>query len=108
MEDTHVHALDYLNVFRRRKWWLITPVAASIVVGAILVQVLPKEYHSDATLAVADDGAVLLTAEGPAFAVWLLPGVAAPEAFPADATDEVSRGVVDADDETPAQQVRGE
>jgi polysaccharide chain length determinant protein (PEP-CTERM system associated) len=53
MEDTHVHALDYLSVFRRRKYWLLAPIAASIVVGAILVKVLPKEYRSTATLAVA-------------------------------------------------------
>jgi succinoglycan biosynthesis transport protein ExoP len=53
MEDTHVHALDYLKVFQRRKWWLIVPVLASMVVGAVLVKVLPKEYRSTATLAVA-------------------------------------------------------
>ena len=81
---------------------------ASIDAGALPGAAAAEVLYGDATLAVADDGAVLLTAEGPAFAVWLLPGVAAPEAFPADATDEVSRGVVDADDETPAQQVRGE
>ena len=34
MEDTHVHALDYLSVLRRRKWWLIVPIVASIGVGA--------------------------------------------------------------------------
>ena len=33
MEDTHVHALDYVSVIRRRKWWLIVPIVASIVVG---------------------------------------------------------------------------
>ncbi|HUR33026.1 MAG TPA: hypothetical protein VM032_04475 [Vicinamibacterales bacterium] len=55
MEDTPraVHALDYLNVFRRRKWWLIAPIVTSIVVGLVLVQVLPKEYRATATLAVA-------------------------------------------------------
>ena len=34
MEDTHVHALDYVSVLRRRKWWLVVPIVASIVVGA--------------------------------------------------------------------------
>lgn len=34
----------------------------------------------DATLAVADDGAVALAADGPVFAAWALPGVAAPDA----------------------------
>ena len=54
MEDTpRVHALDYLNVFRRRKWWLVVPILMSIAVGLVLVRVLPKEYRSTATLAVA-------------------------------------------------------
>jgi polysaccharide chain length determinant protein (PEP-CTERM system associated) len=53
MEETHVHALDYLKVFQRRKWWLVAPILVSIVVGAVLVKVLPKEYRSNATLAVA-------------------------------------------------------
>lgn len=55
MEDTprSVHALDYVNLFRRRKWWLIAPIAASVVVGIVLLGVLPKEYRSTATLAVA-------------------------------------------------------
>ena len=53
MEDTRVHALDYLKVFQRRKWWFIAPVVASIIVGALLVQFLPKEYRAAATLAVA-------------------------------------------------------
>ena len=56
MEDTHVHALDYLSVFRRRKWWLIVPVVASIVVGALLVRYLPKQFRSSATVAVAASG----------------------------------------------------
>jgi polysaccharide chain length determinant protein (PEP-CTERM system associated) len=52
MEDTHVHALDYLSVFHRRKWWLVVPIVASVAVGAALVQFLPKEYRSSATLGV--------------------------------------------------------
>jgi polysaccharide biosynthesis transport protein len=52
MEDTHVHALDYLNVFTRRKWWLVVPVLASIAVGALLVKVLPREYRAPATIGV--------------------------------------------------------
>jgi polysaccharide chain length determinant protein (PEP-CTERM system associated) len=52
MEDTRVHALDYLKVFQRRKWWLAGPILASIIVGALLVRLLPKEYRSSATLAV--------------------------------------------------------
>jgi polysaccharide chain length determinant protein (PEP-CTERM system associated) len=53
MEDSHVHALDYLSVLRRRRWWLLTPVIASILVGLALVKYLPREYRSSATLAVA-------------------------------------------------------
>jgi polysaccharide chain length determinant protein (PEP-CTERM system associated) len=54
MEETaRIHALDYLNVVRRRKWWLTVPIALSLAVGLVLVKVLPKEYRSTATLAVA-------------------------------------------------------
>src|SRR5262245_54023399 len=53
MEDTRVHAVDYLKVFHRRKWWLVVPILASIVTGALLLQVLPREYRSNATLAVS-------------------------------------------------------
>jgi len=52
-ETSSVHALDYLSVFRRRKWWLVVPFASSIVVGAVLILVLPKEYKSSTTLGVA-------------------------------------------------------
>ena len=53
MEETRVHALDYLSVFRRRKWWLIAPILASVVVGALLLLFLPKEYRAGATLGVS-------------------------------------------------------
>jgi succinoglycan biosynthesis transport protein ExoP len=53
MEDTHVHALDYVSVLRRRKWWLAAPIVASVFVGAALVRWLPKEYRSTTTLGVA-------------------------------------------------------
>lgn len=53
MEDTHVHALDYLSVVRRRKRWLIVPIVSSVVVGLALVRFLPKEYRSSATLTVS-------------------------------------------------------
>ena len=56
MEETHVHALDYLSVFRRRKWWLVVPIVASIAVGALLVRYLPKQYRASATVAVAASG----------------------------------------------------
>lgn len=44
--------LDYVSVVRRRKWWLVTPIALSIVAGWLLVKYLPKEYRSMATLGV--------------------------------------------------------
>src|SRR5262245_10182315 len=52
MEETRFHALDYLSVFRRRKWWLVAPIAASVVVGAALVKLLPKQYRAATTLGV--------------------------------------------------------
>jgi alpha-glucosidase len=49
-------------------------LAAPSVVGADRARAL----FGDATLAVAADGSVLISADGPAFAVWALPGVSAP------------------------------
>jgi polysaccharide chain length determinant protein (PEP-CTERM system associated) len=56
MEETRLHALDYLSVLRRRKWWLILPIVASVGVGAALVRYLPKQYKSSATVAVVAPG----------------------------------------------------
>ena len=53
IEEPAVHALDYLHILRRRKRWVLIPLALSIVVGVVLLQVLPKEYESSATIAVA-------------------------------------------------------
>jgi polysaccharide chain length determinant protein (PEP-CTERM system associated) len=53
MENTSFHALDYVSVVSRRKWWLIVPVVLSIVTGLVLLRVLPREYRSSTTLAVA-------------------------------------------------------
>jgi polysaccharide chain length determinant protein (PEP-CTERM system associated) len=53
MEETRFHALDYLSVFRRRVWWLVLPIAASVIVGAALVRFLPKQYRAATTLGVA-------------------------------------------------------
>jgi polysaccharide chain length determinant protein (PEP-CTERM system associated) len=56
MEDKHVHALDYLTIFRRRKPWLVVPIVASIFLGAALVRFLPKEFRSSATVGVLAAG----------------------------------------------------
>ncbi|MGW8483259.1 glycoside hydrolase family 13 protein [Microbacterium sp. NPDC055903] len=47
---------------------------ADLVLGADAAE----ELHGAATLAFAEDGSVLIVAEGPSFAVWSLPGVVAP------------------------------
>jgi polysaccharide chain length determinant protein (PEP-CTERM system associated) len=52
-EERSIHPLDYVSVLRRRKWWLITPVVVCIFVGALLALFLPREYLSQATIAVA-------------------------------------------------------
>lgn len=52
MEERSFHPLDYLSVLRRRKWWFIVPVAASIVVGVLLAMLLPRKYKSEAEIGV--------------------------------------------------------
>ena len=55
MENTTpaFHPLDYVSVLRRRMWWLITPVMLSVVVGAALLEFLPRQYESTATIGVS-------------------------------------------------------
>ena len=53
MEERAFHPLDYLTVVSRRKWWLIVPVAISVVVGALLAALWPREYISEAQIGVA-------------------------------------------------------
>lgn len=53
MEDAYIRPLDYLSILRRRKWWLVAPLAASVLVGLALVRYLPKEYKASTTLGVA-------------------------------------------------------
>lgn len=52
MEERAFHPLDYLSVVRRRKWWLIVPVALSLVAGILLAVFWPKEYVSEAKIGV--------------------------------------------------------
>jgi polysaccharide chain length determinant protein (PEP-CTERM system associated) len=51
--DHTPHALDYLSVVRRRRWWLVLPIVAALAVGVALLQYLPKEYNATVTLGVA-------------------------------------------------------
>jgi polysaccharide biosynthesis transport protein len=53
MEERAVHPLEYLSVVRRRKWWLIVPVAAGIVAGILLAVFWPKTYISEAKIGIA-------------------------------------------------------
>ncbi|WP_214465501.1 alpha-amylase family glycosyl hydrolase [Microbacterium flavescens] len=81
---------------------------AAIPAGALPGAESAEAAFGDVTLAVADDGSVLLSADGPAFAVWILPGVSAPAPVSAvvhEAAD-VPRGVVGADEHTPAEIVK--
>jgi len=43
-------------VLRRRKWSLVVPILASIVIGLLLVRFLPKQYKASATVAVVGPG----------------------------------------------------
>ncbi|MFE7846339.1 glycoside hydrolase family 13 protein [Microbacterium sp. NPDC057407] len=79
---------------------------AAIPAGSVAGAASAQALFGDATLAVADDGAVLISADGPAFAVWSLPGVSAPAAASVPVTAEVSRGVVDGAEVTPADEVK--
>lgn len=79
---------------------------AAIPAGAVAGAAIAEPLFGDATLAVSDDGAVLISADGPAFAVWRLPGVSAPAVESVLETAEVSRGVVDGAEVTPADEVK--
>lgn len=53
MEERSFHPLDYLSVLRRRKRWLIIPIAVCALAGLIALKVLPKQYRSHAKIGVA-------------------------------------------------------
>jgi polysaccharide chain length determinant protein (PEP-CTERM system associated) len=53
MDERAFHPLDYLSVLRRRKWWLIAPVALGIVAGALLAAFWPTQYISEAQIGIA-------------------------------------------------------
>jgi polysaccharide chain length determinant protein (PEP-CTERM system associated) len=53
MEERSFHPLDYLSVLQRRKWWFIYPVVGCLVLGALVALLMPREYQSKASIAVA-------------------------------------------------------
>ena len=54
MEERRFHPLDYVSVVQRRKWWFITPLVLSLLVGTGLAVFLPREYRSEAEIGVAN------------------------------------------------------
>ncbi|MDT0180488.1 glycoside hydrolase family 13 protein [Microbacterium sp. ARD31] len=74
-------------------------VDAELPAGAVEAS-SAEVLYGDATLAVAEDGGVLLSADGPVFAVWRLAGVDAPAAAAVPQLDEPD--LATADDATPA------
>jgi polysaccharide biosynthesis transport protein len=52
MDQPRFHPLDYLSVVKRRKWWLIVPLAVAVVVGIALALLLPREYLSSTTIGI--------------------------------------------------------
>lgn len=54
MEERSFHPLDYVGVLKRRKWWFILPLVVSILGGAVLAVVLPRQYRSEAEIGIAD------------------------------------------------------
>jgi polysaccharide biosynthesis transport protein len=53
MEERAFHPLDYLSVVKRRKWWLIAPLAVGVVAGVLLALLWPKDYISQAKIGIA-------------------------------------------------------
>jgi polysaccharide chain length determinant protein (PEP-CTERM system associated) len=52
MDEPRFHPLDYLSVVKRRKWWLIVPMALAVVIGVALAIFLPRQYLSSASIGV--------------------------------------------------------
>ena len=74
-------------------------VDVEIPAGALPGAAHAEALYGDATLAVADDGSVLLSADGPVFAVWRLPGVTVPVASAGAASPGVVTGATSATNE---------
>ena len=53
MSESKFHPLDYVSLIRRRKWWMIVPLAVVLAGTLALSLLLPRVYRSHATLAVS-------------------------------------------------------
>jgi protein tyrosine kinase modulator len=53
MDEPRFDPLDYVSVFKRRKWWFIVPVVLSLLIGGLLVWQLPRTYQAATTIAVS-------------------------------------------------------
>jgi succinoglycan biosynthesis transport protein ExoP len=53
MDERAFHPLDYLSVLRRRRLWLIAPVALGVVAGVLLALFWPRQYISEAQIGIA-------------------------------------------------------
>jgi protein tyrosine kinase modulator len=52
MDSTNISPLDYVSMIRRRRWTWLAPILASVLVGALLVKFLPREFRSSTTIGV--------------------------------------------------------
>src|SRR5262245_14093014 len=52
MNESTLHPLDYLDILRKRKWWLAASVGLCGALGAALALLLPPTYIARATIAV--------------------------------------------------------
>jgi polysaccharide biosynthesis transport protein len=53
MDEPRFDPLDYVSVFKRRKWWFVAPLALALIVGGLLVWKLPRTYQATTTIAVS-------------------------------------------------------
>jgi succinoglycan biosynthesis transport protein ExoP len=52
MEQQSFHPLDYMAMVNRRKWWFVAPLLACLALGAVALQVWPKQFLSRAAIGV--------------------------------------------------------
>ncbi len=52
MTERKLHPFEYLEIFKRRKPWLVVPFVVSVLVGLLVAWLWPSTYRSSATIAV--------------------------------------------------------